>query len=73
MAEHNSYPLSVASACCDAGTPEGLPQDRVDWDPTRIQSENMPIDLDGHARFSGSGIDMGAYEYQETSSAVLAH
>jgi hypothetical protein len=62
--EDDNYRLQAGSPCIDAGDDLALPADAADLDSDGDTAEDVPYDLDGNPRVSGSYVDMGAYEYQ---------
>lgn len=80
---NGDYHLSSGSPCIDAGDNSKVPQDTYDLDEDENTVEPIPFDIDGNSRLLddlgkpdiGSGIapivDIGAYEYQNTSVTTL--
>ena len=76
-----AYYLQWDSPCINAGTP--MYEEGMDYPYIKLEDEKIvlykydgdtihlpPTDLAGKARISGSRIDMGAYEFQDTASHV---
>jgi hypothetical protein len=56
--------LSPESPCIDAGDNIALPFDIADLDDDGVMDEPIPFDLDWDSRIVGTGVDMGAYEFE---------
>ncbi|MCK4872286.1 MAG: right-handed parallel beta-helix repeat-containing protein [Phycisphaerales bacterium] len=77
--QDNDYRLGPGSPCIDAADNAAVPADTFDVDDDGDETEPLPFDLDGNARFvddpgtadTGNGaapiVDMGAYEFQGAS------
>lgn len=76
-----TYYLLNDSPCINAGTP--MYEEGMDYPYIKIENEKIVLykydgdtihlpstDLAGNPRISGGRIDMGAYEYQDTTSAI---
>jgi len=76
-----AYYLNWDSPCINAGTP--MYEEEMDYPYIKIEDEKIVLykydgdtihlpstDLAGNPRISGGRIDMGAYEYQDTTSAI---
>lgn len=62
------YRLSANSTLIDAGINDSIPLDFYDIDNDLDFSEQNPLDLASQKRIIGSNVDLGAYEFCESSS-----
>ncbi|RNC86406.1 MAG: T9SS C-terminal target domain-containing protein [Winogradskyella sp.] len=67
---NGDFRLQSGSPLIDAGNDSYLPQDTFDVDNDGDTTETLPLDLDGELRISGSFVDMGAYEFQNTTLGI---
>lgn len=61
---YHDYTPSSTSGCVDTGAGGELPADTFDLDGDNDTAEALPLDLLGHPRVAGTGIDIGAFEQQ---------
>jgi hypothetical protein len=65
------YRMFVGSPAHDAGNNSALPLDTGDLDADGIISETIPFDLANNTRILSGTVDMGAYEGEAISLAIL--
>jgi len=69
--DHGNLRLAAGSAAIDQGRDDLLPADALDLDGDGDVLEALPVDRDANARAYGGAVDVGAYEFQGSSSAEV--
>jgi hypothetical protein len=65
--------IKIGGAAHDAGDAGELPQDSEDLDGDGNTTEDLPFDARGETRMFGAGLDVGAYEIQNTPPVQVAN